>query len=94
MSGGYRSGDEAVARQHTDDVVFLTRIHRLIRALASALRHRGRLLMLQKNPKREAVRDEQQRHDQRGNEVGRAQLPWPFSTVVLRTSSFAGAVSK
>jgi hypothetical protein len=34
----------------------------------SALPHRGFLLMLQKNPEREAVRDEQQRHDQRGNE--------------------------
>jgi hypothetical protein len=38
----------------------------------SVLPDRGFLLMLQKNPERQAVRDEQQRHEQRGNEVGRA----------------------
>ena len=42
----------------------------------SAFPHRGLPLMLQKNPERETVRDEQQRHDQRWNEVGRSQLPW------------------
>src|SRR5216684_6596323 len=41
----------------------------------SALSDRGFVLMLQKNPEREAVRDEQQRDDQRGDEVRRAQLP-------------------
>ena len=37
---------------------------------------RGFLSMLQKNPEREAVRDEQQRHDQGWNEVGPSELPW------------------
>ena len=41
----------------------------------SALSDRGFVLMLQKNPEREAVRDEQQRDDQRGDEVRGAQLP-------------------
>src|ERR1051326_3027104 len=41
----------------------------------SALRYCGFLLMLQKKPECQDVRDEQQRHDQRGNEVSRAQLP-------------------
>jgi hypothetical protein len=33
-------------------------------------------LTVQKNPKREAVRYEQQRHDERWNEVGRSELSW------------------
>jgi hypothetical protein len=41
----------------------------------SAFSHRGFPLMLQKNPERESVRHEQQRHDQSWNEVGRSQLP-------------------
>src|SRR5262249_10832355 len=41
----------------------------------SAFSHRGFLLMLQENPERETVRDEQQRHDQRRNDECRTQLP-------------------
>src|SRR5260370_37742046 len=74
-SGGYHSGDEAAPRPRTDDVVFSNVFTSYIRALATALRHRALLLMVQKNPEHEAVRDEQQRHDQRGKEVGRGQLP-------------------
>ena len=42
----------------------------------SALLYRGFVLILQKNPEHEPVCDQQQRHDERGNEVGRSQLPW------------------
>src|SRR5215831_15143115 len=76
VSGGDRSVSEAVARQRTDDVVFSTDSWPITERWLSALLDRGFLLMLQKNPEGEAVRDEQQRHDQRGNEVGRSQLPW------------------
>ena len=31
--------------------------------------------MLQKNPEHEPVRDQEERHDQRRNEVGGSQLP-------------------
>jgi hypothetical protein len=68
VSGGYHSGQGAVARQRTDDVAFSMYSSPLSERWLSALPHRGFLLMPQKNAEREAVRDEQQRHDQRGNE--------------------------
>src|SRR5258708_4679172 len=42
---------------------------------APALPHGGFILMLQKNPEGEAVGDQQERHNERRNEVGGSQLP-------------------
>ena len=74
VSGDDHSGYEAVAGQRTN-AVFSTDSSPLSERRMSALSDRGFVLMLQKKPEREGVRDEQQRHDQRGNEVSRAQLP-------------------
>jgi hypothetical protein len=41
-----------------------------------ALLHYGFSLAFQKNPECDAVRDQQQRHNESRNEVGRSQLPW------------------
>src|SRR5262249_33431363 len=69
----------AVARLASDIPAFRPSLRRLP---AVAQRVHLLRLLLQQDQEREGVRDQEQRHDQRRNEVGGSQLPWREAAVV------------